>query len=115
MSGPSQGLEELHRLQWSPARAGPLELGSAGLAGGGGQGKQSSKARERSGAANLLSLLLCASVHVVGGLKLGLHSLIIYLGKEEEAGEPRGSQETEELGVLPRSLRTRDQLPLEEL
>lgn len=41
------------------------------------------------GAANLLSLFLCASVQVVSRLKLGLHSLIIYLGREE-AGEQEG-------------------------
>lgn len=34
------------------------------------------------GAANLLSLLLCASVRVIGRLKLGLHSLIIYSGRQ---------------------------------
>lgn len=80
-----------------------------------GRASRAARPGSEAGAANLLSLLLCASVHVVGGLKLGLHSLIIYLGKEEEAGEPRGIQETKELGVLPRSLKTRDQLPLEEL
>lgn len=68
------------------------------------------------GAANLLSLLLRASVPVVvGRLKLGLHSLTIYPGRQGEAGELRGIQETQRPEALPRSLGAWDQLPLGEL
>lgn len=87
---------------------------SALWSGGGGQGKQSSQAREQSGGANLLSLLLRASIRVICGLELRLHSLI-YRGKEEEAGEPKGTWETKRLEKLLRSVETCDQLPPGEL
>lgn len=80
-------------------------------------GRASGAARSGSeaGAANLLSLLLCASIRVICWLKLRLHSLISYPGKEEEAGEPGGTRETKGPEVLPRSLKTYVQPPLREL
>lgn len=103
MLGPSQGWEERHRLRWSPPYAGPPKLG-AGMAGQVGRASRAARPGSEAGAANLLSLLLRASVPVVGRLKLGLHSLIIYPGKQGEAGEPRGIQETQKPEALPRSL-----------
>lgn len=112
--GPSRGWEELLRLQWSPLNAGPPKL-DAGMAGEVSRASRAARPGSEAGAANLLSLLLRASVRVVGRLKLGLHSLIIYPGKQGEAGEQRGIQETQRPEALPRSLGARDQLPLWEL
>lgn len=61
-----------------PTTCQPLRAHVCIASGGGGQGKQGSQAREQSGGANLLSLLLCASIRVVFRLELRLHSLIIY-------------------------------------
>lgn len=65
-------------------------------------GKASRAARPGSeaGAANLLSPLVCASVQVICWVKLGVHTQIIYSGKEEEAGEPRGTWKTKGLEVV---------------
>lgn len=63
-----------------------------------GRAGRAARPGSEAGAANLLSPLLCAFVQVISRLKLRLHSLIIYLGKEEELvnqdglGRPRGQR-----------------------
>lgn len=80
-----------------------------------GRASRAARPGSEAGTANLLSLLLRASIRVICWLKLGLHSLISYPGKEDEAGEPRGTRETTRPEVLPRSLMPYGQLPLQEL
>jgi hypothetical protein len=67
---------------------------------GDGQSKQGSQAREQSKGANLLSLLLRASIQVV----CRLHSLIIYPGEKKGKPVNQGASEKE----LSRCLGTRD-------
>lgn len=65
-----------------------------------GRASRAARPGSKAGAANLLSLLLCASIQVVCRVRLGVHVQIIYPGKEEEAGEPRGTWEMERTEVL---------------
>lgn len=60
------------------------------MAGEVGRASRAARPGSKAGAANLLSLLLCASVQVVGRIKLGLHSLIIYPGKQGKLVNPEG-------------------------
>lgn len=77
-----------------------FQAGVSTISEGDGQSKQGSQAREQSEGANLLSLLLRASIQVVSRL----HSLIIYPG--EKRGKPINQEASER--ELSRHLGTRD-------
>lgn len=65
-----------------------------------GRANRAARPGSEAGAANLLSLLFRASVQVICWVKLGVHSQIIYPGKEEEVGEPRRTWEIKKPEVL---------------
>lgn len=59
-----------------------------------GRASRAARPGSEAGAANLLSPLVRASVQVICWVKLRVHAQIIYPGKGEEAGEPRGTWKT---------------------